>query len=117
MKINKRLSFALLFISLLFIVMISMSSCGVTTTIDSTKELVGNSDSALPNKYKYADCKIKTFIGAPENYTDGITNKVNNWLLKQTNIEIIDIQICDSTGNNSMYRTNVILIIYREVIN
>lgn len=117
MKNNRKPNFMLMFVLVLFIMMISMSSCGVTTTIDSTKELVGNSDSALPNKYKYADCKIKTFIGAPENYTDGITNQVNNWLLKQTNIEIIDIQICDSTGNNSTYRTNVILIIYREAIN
>ena len=115
MKINKKLSFALLFIQLVFIIMISVSSCGATTVTDDSKELGDSLDSTLPdNKSKYTDCKIKTFIGdSSEDFYNNVSRLTNNWLLdKNSLIEIVDIQVC-SNGKGSL----CIVLIYREVTN
>lgn len=91
----------MLMLVLALFIIISLSGCNSTA---ADKE----------NECKYADCKVKTFVGTPDEYYGfNVSERVNNWLLdKNSLIEIIDIQAC-SNGKDSL----CIVLIYREVIN
>lgn len=121
METNKKLSFVLLLILASLIVIIT-SSCGnINTTNNGTeaaKAPVNSSSPILTNTTnKYTNCKIKTFVGQAKEYiSQNISEQVNNWLSNQsTRIQVIDIQICDSSGEDYRSPTSTILIVYKEV--